>query len=1184
MPDTDEPTLLHCEKCERPLPDDQQTNPIFCMNCVSTYHAECVGIQYSNWTKLPTARKQSYLCKYCKESEKTPAPDMPALTQAVIKGVTTANRPDPGKTPKYLDPCIQNFTSFNINSPPQIMHFLLKLREIHLVSPQSIAPMIRQLSLQPNFTYFKQLLRRWQGDLNYDTLSTAIKKELFNTNIQLQLTMKYIQRLQKPNEEFREFAERVIGANDLLQAYTDAQLIDIIMSHVLPKDRQYFVHTTKPTNKDELYSLIQQVEVMHREFHTASNFSRNRYQQYNVQPKKVYNPSAMQGYKQYNVQGKDESKYRHDSRYPVSAGGKQVQNSETFQQVKHEYNNDKQPFLHSMPFPTRNTCSPYNKNGNYNNNHGNKPYNAYNSQPSASGKPNYNNQRTPTQQRGGIRAMNTYKNFQKPKNAGEPMPDFSAPSSNNRRQGNVALASQVQPQATSRPCEPTATSSSQYIPDNITKLQPQWMQHNNQYTNNKTMMTRERMFPLITRQSELELTIENKPCIALLDTGSTSTAINKDYFSTHFQHVNTHQIPRKSIIAAGGSELATSKAATLKVQIANNTWQHNFLIIPDLSIDMVLGMDFMTRVKLIYNIAEGTISFQHSPDIIVPLSTNEDTNITNYAFPTAQVESIKVFRQIPDNNNLMLPNILNLYPDVLNEIPGKTDVVNCKVVLQENAQPPKARCAYHINPNLLPVMKEEIAKLLRLGIITPFRGTPTAACFLVPKQKKHPEDPNTYRLVCDFRALNKVLQYHSHPIPTIPSLLAHLNKARVFTLFDMNSAYNQIPISEDSQHLVSFTTPFANYKYNYVPFGLATGGNILSELMHSILGDLHATCVIWFLDDVLVYSPDIKTHVSDVQKVLDRFRQAHITLSASKLQFACTTVKFLGHVITQGTVTIDQGRSDILSKLERPRNTKGIAQFLGAVGFFQPFIPKYAELCVPLNKMRKKNIPFNWTPDCEQSYTTLINILSNPPVLALPDFTVPFSIWTDASNNAISYVLTQIDPHTGKHRPVAFAGRKLSESELKYTIYEKEFLAALQGICKFRFYVEHSKFTLYTDNKSIATITKMDNPNARIQRWVTRLISYNFSIKHIPSRQNAFADYLSRAEWKPTSSPLATATLPVKAPTDGQPRGHDNGMTLPSSQPKDQYQSDTAQIFKNQSESYQKTLRSILQTDTKCLH
>uniref|UniRef100_A0A0K8TDL0 PHD-type domain-containing protein n=1 Tax=Lygus hesperus TaxID=30085 RepID=A0A0K8TDL0_LYGHE len=274
MPNEEQAVILHCEKCEQPLPADQQSNPIFCQNCVSTFHPQCSGIQYANWRKLPATRKENFTCRDCKRAEKPLIADLPQLTQAVIQGVTSTQQVDPAKTSRYLQATIDSFNSFNVHSPNQIMHFLLKLHEIALVSPTSIPPIIKQLSLKPSFAYFKQLLRRWNGPLTYETFSNKIKTELLDETTILHLTLNFIQRLQRPNESLRDFVEHVWASNSLLQVYEPERLIKVILAHVKPDDRQFFTHTTCPATEEELYTLVQIVEAAHRDFNSARQYDR----------------------------------------------------------------------------------------------------------------------------------------------------------------------------------------------------------------------------------------------------------------------------------------------------------------------------------------------------------------------------------------------------------------------------------------------------------------------------------------------------------------------------------------------------------------------------------------------------------------------------------------------------------------------------------------------------------------------------------------------------------------------------------------------------------------------------------------------------------------------------------------------------------------------------------------------
>ena len=147
-----------------------------------------------------------------------------------------------------------------------------------------------------------------------------------------------------------------------------------------------------------------------------------------------------------------------------------------------------------------------------------------------------------------------------------------------------------------------------------------------------------------------------------------------------------------------------------------------------------------------------------------------------------------------------------------------------------------------------------------------------------------------------------------------------------------------------------------------------------------------------------------------------------------------------------------------------PKTPKQIKQFLGLVGYYNRHIENFSKIAAPMNHLLKKNIPFDWTTDCETAFQTLKTKLTTAPVLAFPIFTLPFDLYTDASGVAAGVILAQTQ--NGVERVIAYAGRTFNQAEQNYTVTEQEALAVLIGVRKFAPYLQGRKFTVYTDHRT----------------------------------------------------------------------------------------------------------------------
>jgi transposase InsO family protein len=413
-------------------------------------------------------------------------------------------------------------------------------------------------------------------------------------------------------------------------------------------------------------------------------------------------------------------------------------------------------------------------------------------------------------------------------------------------------------------------------------------------------------------------------------------------------------------------------------------------------------------------------------------------------------------------------------------------------------------------------LRLQVNQLLRDGVIEPSSSHYSSPMFLVPKQG------GDYRAVVDFRLLNKRIAIESVPLPEVHSAFHWFARAKYFTTLDLNQAYHQIPLSEKSKPLTAFCTDWNLFQFTRVPFGLATGAQVLTRLLDRVFQDLKFECVYHYLDDVVVYSEDFESHLKHLRIVLDRLRDAGLTVKPDKVVFATQEISFLGHLVSASGVRIDPERTRAIRDFPSPRDVKGVSRFIGMANFYRQFIPHFADVAAPLNKLRKKGAKFEWGTPQEGAFQFLKEAISKPPVLRMADFSKPFVLQTDASGVALGAVLSQ--EVNGIRQPVAYASRTLTAQERKASsVYELECLAVVFGIEKFLKYLEHREFILETDNQALSWLLSHPRQLGKIGRWVAKISALKFIVRHIQGAQNTVADALSRMFEVPTdgdSSPV----------------------------------------------------------------
>jgi hypothetical protein len=222
----------------------------------------------------------------------------------------------------------------------------------------------------------------------------------------------------------------------------------------------------------------------------------------------------------------------------------------------------------------------------------------------------------------------------------------------------------------------------------------------------------------------------------------------------------------------------------------------------------------------------------------------------------------------------------------------------------------------------------------------------------------------------------------------------------------------------------------------------------------------------YFFDDILVYSKTWEDHLYHLTQVLQVLAKEEWHIKLSKCAFAQQQIAYLGHIIRCQGVAIDPFKVEDVHNWPVPENCKELRGFLGLAGYYRKFVRHFGLIAKPLTNLLKKGALFVWTHDHEVAFDTIKQSLSSSPVLALPNFAMPFAIKSDASCSRIGAVLLQ-DGH-----PLAFVSKALGSKTKGISTYEKEYLAIILAVTQWRQYLQHSKFLIYTDHRSLSHLTE----------------------------------------------------------------------------------------------------------------
>ena len=242
----------------------------------------------------------------------------------------------------------------------------------------------------------------------------------------------------------------------------------------------------------------------------------------------------------------------------------------------------------------------------------------------------------------------------------------------------------------------------------------------------------------------------------------------------------------------------------------------------------------------------------------------------------------------------------------------------------------------------------------------------------------------TWRMVCDFRALNYCTSKHAGPLPVVQELLNELSGATHFSCLDLQQGYHQIRIAPGDCHKTAFSTPFGHFEWNVLAFGLCNAPAVFQQLLNSVYADELGRFVVVYLDDILVYSKSEAEHVEHLRIVLQRLREHRLFAKLSKCQFCRSSVEFLGHVVSANGIGMDQHKVQAVQDWPQPRTVKDIMQFVGLTNYYRKFVQSYAAITVPLYELLKKDTPFVWGEQQQAAFEALKAALTEAPLLMLP--------------------------------------------------------------------------------------------------------------------------------------------------------------------------------------------------------
>ena len=589
----------------------------------------------------------------------------------------------------------------------------------------------------------------------------------------------------------------------------------------------------------------------------------------------------------------------------------------------------------------------------------------------------------------------------------------------------------------------------------------------------------------------LEVKVGTDLVNGLLDIGASANCLGRNAMDIIDRQNLMMKPSSASVRLADGQAVEVVGSVELPMTVGDETISMKFNVIPSLHQVLILGIPFFDQFDLWRRL------------VIPPPKEIRKEEVHELCPIPVTIHDLKTDHKLDETQIQALLDAVGGFNCASDGVLGRTPLIKHRIetfTTRGIKQRP-----FELSPAKTAILHKEIDKMLEMNIIEPIIESEWANNVVMVEK-----EGGEVRMCFDGRKLNEVTKRDTYPTAHLGRILTQLpTSPKYITKIDLEKAFWQVELEPNSRAYTTITVPGRGlFQYLVMPQGLLNSAQTLQKLIDKIVSGLEAE-VKGYLDDLLIITSTFERHIEVLRIIADRLRAAKLTINVKKSKFCQSRVRYLGYVISEDGLECDTDKIAPIMDLPSPKDLKSARALIGCLNWYKRFIDDLSGLMSPISDTTKTTKgAFKWTAAAEESFVRIKKKLTTAPILVPPDFHRPFYIHADASDLAAGMALMQ--RYGEEEKVVAYHSRKFTDTQRRYNVTEKECLAVVLAIDKFRPYVDGTRFYVITDHHSLCFLRRITNGNRRLLRWQLELAAYDFEIIHRRGKDNTIPDFLSR--------------------------------------------------------------------------